>query len=1027
MHQVSWRRVIAAAVIAGVALVAPRAARAQTGKLSGVVTDAQTGQPIEGVQVRVLGTGFGALTQANGRYFIISVPSGTYTVEARRIGYQSRQTTGVSVRIDVTREVNFALNSAATTLVAVRTVAPPTPLVERGVTGAQQSISADVVTALPVTDVSGVLSLQQGFMSVPTQNTDIVSFTDSRRQVASPIRIRGGRGNETQTLIDGFPISNPVFGGPAFDVNTTAIQEINFQQGGFEPQYGNAQSGIINIGTREGGTNLAGSFEYQSSAPSGQLGSTHDKLLNFDLFRGFLSGPVPGTADKVRFMISGQQRQGRDQVLEFDQDVNNYSHPRTGANPPNQLDLFPGWRAFGYDAERDVVAKLTFLPTTTTRLNLLGIDYNRNRLPFDFDFDLVGFDPLSAPAIRTQADSILVNGLRYYQNNVQGSINVNRRFYGATLEQRFGRSNLKVRAGRLDQDRQTCNFFNGVCLGARFADENFDGQFVVPNRQNLQVPGTDTFYGGENVRTDMLRADIESQVTDHHNLQGGAFFARYNMDFSEVRNLGTNAELAVPQKYFAKPTEMALYLQDRIEYDFLTVKLGARYDYGVAKGSSYADPRDPTNGTTAREVCNGTAPSIGATTPYTYTDQDPESPTYGQTFTGLAACSQSSDLKKQATAAAQKDDFRKADPRSAFAPRIGVSFPLSESSSLFFNFGRYNQNPVYNNLYQNTGIGTVAGAAGGDVCPETHVKPGTKECYPIITADAYTPPYLGNANLKIEQTTSYEIGYASEFARNYAVNMTLYTKNQTGLSGIRRSKNIQDIGTTYGTSSPRYNVIVNQDYQTSRGFQLQFRRRVSNYWGYDINYTFSKTTTNAAPPDLQNDRVSQGDSITFREVPSEIDQPHVFNAQLLLRVDDHAPSIRWGGILRNTYLTLTEKAASGLPYTPSFSFTGFGDVNRGDENSGRGPSTFQTDLLAGKDIKVQNVRYGIFARVVNLFDQKNCVQVFATTGRCDSGTIDQDRARNGNSVGSDSPSTFFNRPGYYGERRSAYAGIRVQF
>ena len=67
MQQVSWRRVIAAAVIAGVALVAPRAARAQTGKISGVVTDAGTGQPIEGVQVRVVGTGYGAITQPNGR------------------------------------------------------------------------------------------------------------------------------------------------------------------------------------------------------------------------------------------------------------------------------------------------------------------------------------------------------------------------------------------------------------------------------------------------------------------------------------------------------------------------------------------------------------------------------------------------------------------------------------------------------------------------------------------------------------------------------------------------------------------------------------------------------------------------------------------------------------------------------------------------------------------------------------------------------------------------------------------------
>ena len=41
-------------------------------------------------------------------------------------------------------------------------------------------------------------------------------------------------------------------------------------------------------------------------------------------------------------------------------------------------------------------------------------------------------------------------------------------------------------------------------------------------------------------------------------------------------------------QYFTKPYDAAAYLQDRIEYDFLTVKLGFRYDYGRAAGSSYA-------------------------------------------------------------------------------------------------------------------------------------------------------------------------------------------------------------------------------------------------------------------------------------------------------------------------------------------------------------------------------------------------------------------------------------------------------
>lgn len=1021
MQERGPRRLVTLLAFAVGALLVPRVASAQTGKISGVVTDAASGQPIEGVQIQVRGTGFGSLTQSNGRYFIISVPPGTYTVVARRIGYQSVEQSSVDVRIDVTREVNFRLNQATAQLQTQRIVAEAAPLVERGITGSSQAINAEVIQALPVTDVAGVLSLQQGFLAVPSGNTDIVSFSDSRRQISSPVRIRGGRGNETLTLIDGFPINNPVFGGSAFDINTTAVQSLNYEKGGFEPQYGNAQSGIINIATREGGTTISGNFEYQNSGLAGKLGSKPDELLNYDLFRGYLGGPIPGTANRVRFMVSGQQRQSADAVYEFDNDVYDYSSNSTRFNAPIGLDLFPGWRAFGYDQQRDLIGKLTFLPTANTRLNVVAVDYTRQRKPFDFDFLLTGFDVLGAPAITNRVDSLLVAGNQTYRNIVQGSIDVDRRFYGATAEQRFGRTNLVLRAGRLDQQRTTCNYFEGVCLADRMEDTNFNEQFVAPGVGTRLTQGTDTFYGGEDITSDIFRVDVTSQVTDHHEAKFGAFYTMHDLQFNEARNLGTNGVSVVPQAYRAKPTEFATYVQDKIEYDFLTVKLGARFDYGNAKGSSFTDPRDPTNGTSAREVCNGTAASLGATSVWTFTD------TAGQSFSGVAACTQSAALMDSAGRIASRDDFKKADARTAFAPRILVNFPLTERASLFFNFGRYNQNPIYNSLYQNTGVGTVAGAAGGNVCAAGKVKPGTNECYPVITSDAYTPPFVGNANLQIEQTTSYEIGFAQEFGSVYALNLVLFSKDQTGLTGVRRSKSWFDIASTYGTSASRYNVIVNQDYNTSRGIEMQLRRRVSNFWGFDLNYSFSKSTTNAYPPDLQQQSLNQGDIQSLVERRSEVDQPHVFNASLLFRVDQRAPQFRFGNLLRSSYATITTSVRSGLPFTPTTSFAGIGAANQLEINSGRAPTTSQTNLLAGKDFSLANVRYGVFLRVANLFDQKNCIQVFATTARCDAGTIDQDRARNGNSVGDNASSTFFNRAGYYGERRSAFTGIRVLF
>lgn len=1024
MSKVGWRRAFSGLGVAVAALVAVPVG-AQTGKITGIVTDAESGAPIEGVQVHVQGTGYGAVTGTSGRYFIISVPPGRVTVQARRVGYRTAEQVGVDVRIDATREINFSLSTAAGVLAAQRIVADAAPLVEAGITGSSQAITAEVIDALPVTDVSGVLALQQGFLEVP-QNTDIVSFTDTRRNVLSPIRIRGGRAGETLTLVDGIPVNNIVFGGRAFDLTTSAVQQLDYQKGGFEPQYGNALSGIINIATREGGTELAGNVEYQTTQLGGTLGSDYDELLGANLVRGFISGPVPGTTDRIRFLIAGQYSSGADQVFEFDDDVqrSQAGRARTAFNAPIAGDLFPGWRASGYDNEHNIIAKTTFNITPSSKLNLSFIDYERQRQPFDFDYLLVGFDPLRAPAVQTLQDTLGVLGLRNRQDVVQGSIRAERQLYWATAEQRFGRSVLRLRGARFDQERQSCNFFQGVCLGTRFADINFSERFVAPGiSRRVPVAGTDEFFGGEKATSYIFRGDLESQVTDHHNLQAGVFYQRHDILFAEARNLGTNDVAIIPQRYETEPYDAAAYIQDRIEYDFLTVKLGFRFDYGRASGSSFRNPLDPTNGTTAREVCEGNAPTLGATTPYTFTN------TEGTVLTGLAACNHpdaKAQLLTQATAIAQEDDFARADPRRAFSPRLGVSFPVTQTSAMFFNAGRYTQNPLYNSLYQNTGVGTIAGPDQG-ICDEEEVKPGTNECYPIIFADAYVPAFIGNPHLVLEQSTAYEIGYAAELGGRYAVRATVFNKDQSGLTGIRQSDRVFDIGSTYGTSTPRYSVLVNQDYSTTRGVEVQFQRRISDYWGFDINYSFSKATTNAPPPERQQQSLEEGDPTSLREIRSEIDQPHVFNAALMFRVGQESPDFQFGNLLRNSYLTVTTRAGTGLPYTPTFTFFGFGDQGQSDRFSGRGPSSFQMDLLAGKDLQIANLRYGAFVRVINLTDRKNCVQVFQTTGRCDAGTVDQNRARQGNSVGENASSTFFNRPSFFGARRSIFAGVRVNF
>lgn len=1036
LHVWSRRLLGLVLVLAAVAFV-PRALVAQTGKITGVVTDQATGQPVEGVQIFLQGTGYGSVSNANGRYFLLSVPPGTYTVVARRIGYTEQARPDVQVLIDVTRELNFALTSSSTVLQREIVRAETTPLIQPGQTTSGRNLSGAEIQTLPVTSIEGALSLQQGFVQVPN-STDLISFAESRRTAMNPIRIRGGRGGETLMLIDGIPVNNFIYGGPSFSLAPSAIEQLDFVKGGMEPQYGNALSGIINIATREGGSNLAGRLQYTTGRVGDALGNQADALRGYNLVEGYVSGPVPGLANRLSFVVSGREERKADAVFRFDNDIFVPSQRRTTdafpAGGPNFRDVFPGLRGFGFNNQRQMFGKLTFRFTPAMKLNVTLLDNQNQRKPFDPQYISTYGNVLRSPAARTPEDSaVFIGNLTGYrlaaldfERVVQSSINAGQRLYGARLSHTLNRVSYNVAGGVFQTRRETCNYFNGVCLRDQFGDPNFtDDQLIGPLAGTCAVNptcGTDVDFGGEKLNTVVMRGDLQSQVTDHHNVQVGMLYQRYDLNVDIARNVGTNLVNVYRQRYANKPYDFSTYVQDRIEYDFLTLKLGARFDYGKVPGTFFANPLDPTNGTTAVDVCaNPTDPrwanGVRFRTPDTTVTVTPNSAwaTNGCSPDDLAVAGQ----------IAAFDDFRAAKARKQFSPRIGVSFPLSSSSSVYFNFGRYSQNPLLNNLLVNTGIGTRA--EGTTVGPRVDVR------------GEGGPGFLGNPNLEIERSTTYEMGYQAEFRRNYALLFTLFNKNQTGLTGVRTGgvrlgrrgyQQVFDPAVTYGPdNTPSYQILVNQDFQTVRGFEVSLRRRVANYFGFDVNYSFSKARTNSSEPEREFERqVNQGDPRNLFETNSDIDQPHVFNATLTGQVLAEPPDFRWGWLLRHTTVSATVQSASGLPYTPTQDYYGFFTTSKLTRNAGRGPSTSSVNLLVQKGFNLANVRYDAFVQVYNLLDKRNCISVFVTTGTCDAGAPDQSRARQGNQVDANiATSTFYDRGDFFGNPRAIYGGIKVNF
>jgi hypothetical protein len=808
-----------------------------------------------------------------------------------------------------------------------------------------------------------------------------------------------------------------------------------------DPQYGNALSGIVNSFIREGGSDVSGAINFQNSTLPGALfNSTQDKLLGSNLLRGYLAGPIPGTSAKVRYSVSGQVESAAARVLQFDNDVFsvNQNVERSEVLPAYSRDLVKGWQAFGGRQNAQIVGKLTFLPFDNTKINIVGVGAERETKPYDrrFSFSYRG-DPLKL--VTNRADSLFVindQGNVLQQDLSPTAIRDQSSMVLASLEQRFGRSNLQVRAAQVDFERVTCPVFRGVCLPAPFCQANFAQGFINPSPTLCNtVPdqgATGQLYGGEKFTDRTFRADLQSQVTDHNNIQVGAQLVQHDLVYSD-QAAGPGQSGITPltfQVYRAKPVDAAGYIQAVIEYDFLTVRLGGRFDYGVARGSSFTNPLDPSNGTTAREVCEGTEVAgkklLNA---------------QGQPFTTVGCFASPTNpatkrpiLLDSATKIAQGDDFTKAKARTAFSPRIGVNFPLTERSQLFFNAGRYTKTPNYADVYRNTGVGTIAGLTGnGDkYCAATQVKPGTNECAPDIRSS--NPTYIGNVNLLLEEAKSYEVGFSTTLGslNNYGLQIALFNRSETGLTGIRASRATNDIGSTYDGSAPQYRVVVNGDFLTARGLEMSLDRRLTNRWSYGVNYGIARSTTNSQAPDRADEIArTEANRAQLIETVTDGDISHTFNFSGGFRVRNDIPTLPYnaGRLLRNTSMSVTYSLRSGAPYTPVRA-TSLGNIgttnNASDINSGRMPNTQDVGLVIDKQFRIRNVSYSGFFRVSNLFDRKNCAQVFQNTGTCDSGLRDFQNRRVGN-TGDVTTSTGFDQPEYIGARRSLFTGITVNF
>ena len=131
-----------------------------TGKISGIISDAQTGDPIIGANVRIADTNLGAATDIDGFYYIINLDPGIYQIEVRYIGYQTA-IKEVRVSVNRTSEANVLLSESSIDGDEV-TVSISSMNIKKDQTSAIKNVSSDQIEILPVENVSDIINMQAG-------------------------------------------------------------------------------------------------------------------------------------------------------------------------------------------------------------------------------------------------------------------------------------------------------------------------------------------------------------------------------------------------------------------------------------------------------------------------------------------------------------------------------------------------------------------------------------------------------------------------------------------------------------------------------------------------------------------------------------------------------------------------------------------------------------------------------------------------------------------------------------------------
>ncbi len=988
-----------------------------TGTLMGRIKD-QDGKPVPYASVFLEGTDYGMNTNDKGAYTLINIPPGTYNVICQMVGFRPQKITGVQVRVDEVSTVNFEIERTSVQIEGIDVRERKEALVHADKAGSGLTITAESIEGLPVDDIDGIVAMQAGAV-----------------QTGGELHIRGGRSNEQTWSVDGMAVSDPVDGGRALTVDLDAVADMKVMTGGLTAEYGNAQSGAVNIVTRSGNAEkYEGKIEY-----------SHSPNINGDNFKAMVGGPVGiaglGYIRDWTFFANGGYDiyDGRyrdyyddnpntafifthrnsydldgdgtiDSVYSYNRNILKHGGEYPTYDPYEDRSYFDrNYESYNYN----IKTMYKFSPTSNFTLAYRG-DYNNFR-PWAFDWRYAMEHYVEVEQTQQQA---LATFDQTFASARPSNLKIKLGYYKKTYEK--GPAGISdsdyFRAGGTYDPVNAYDQSGSLSDYTKFGFTPLDGdqdyvvdeywdedrQAWIPmydsgewkytvlgstdelNIPTYQAPGTiysETFNDvTENLQ---FRADFEYQYNDIHGFKTGLEIQQHWLEKDRIYD-----------PWLIRPGRFTSYLEDMYNTDLGSyARTDTTYDID-GDVVSWADV-----------FVNGAVDSVRYT---------PDGDSSGVRFFSPEA------YLEAAQASAGDRDGYKAEP-------IQLALYLQDQmrwEGMHVNLGlRYDMwylGKDYKVLKVDGSYETRSFESSDRM--QHMVSPRLGVTFPISERDVFHFVYnyqyqlpqfqyvftskdpsdaaesdevivVGNPTLDPQTTITYEAGVQHQFSEDYVVEIQAYYKNMYNYVNTELYSDPDD-------PAVKYYRYVSIDYGTARGIDISLQKTLSEFVSGSISYGMGWATGN------HSEAVTQDENKSLREFPLDWDIRHSFsiNTQFRLAKDEESYITPLnivlfpGWVLLDKFVplssygdfnyTLVFNASSPAPYTKYDVVDGSSSVDTSDldPNNGRTEWNWSFDVRLAKkiDLNDDGLGFKLYLDIDNITNHENVVNVYNITGEPDS-------------------------------------------